>query len=100
MASNLCRSTFPARVILKQPVDLINNYRLRDFYFERLESAVIREIYLKDIASISPNLLIQALYAPKSNLVSFWDDEFIISMNISANFRTKNGGLATVLVVA
>lgn len=55
------------------PLDFIYN-RLTDFSLQKPESAVVKEIYEKGIATVSPNPAVHALYASKANLAFFWSE--------------------------
>lgn len=66
-----------------QGVDFIYN-RLTDFYFEKAESETLREIFMRGLATISPNPLVHALYAKKSNLTAFWNDDFLQSTEVAS----------------
>lgn len=70
------------RALVKgQPVDFIYN-RMTDFYFESPQAPALREIFIRGLATVSPNPMVHALYARKSNLVAFWQDEFITQMGM------------------
>jgi hypothetical protein len=53
------------------PIDFIYN-RSTDFYFENVSSQVLKAVYERGLATVSPNPAIHALYANKANLVYFW----------------------------
>lgn len=74
-----------------QPIDFIYN-RLTDFYFERENSRVLREIYREGLAAVSPSPAVHALYARKSNLVSAWDDDFAARAGIAPEKLKKIRG--------
>ncbi len=68
------------------PIDFIYN-RTTDFYFENVSSQVLKEVYERGLATVSPNPAVHALYANKANLAYFWS---------SAAESLPAGDLATV----
>lgn len=82
-----------------QNVDFIYN-RLTDFYFEKPETQVLKEIFSRGLATVSPNPLVHALYAKKSNLTAFWNDDFVQNavINSTAIDRTREIVPETVFV--
>ncbi len=64
------------------PLDFIYN-RLTDFYFENENSRVLKEIYERGLATVSPNPAVHARYARKSRLADVWSPAFDAAADIA-----------------
>jgi hypothetical protein len=80
-------------------IDLVYN-RLCDFYFESRENAVLREVYWRRAAVVTPHPRAYALYADKRNLTLFSDLKLLRDWRVgeSASETLAAGIPATVRV--
>ena len=68
-------------------IDLIYN-RTTDFYFESPSCKTLREVYLQDLAAITPNPFQHAVFANKQNLCILSNDEQLMGLGIDAKTRS------------